>query len=88
MPSDLLDRPWPVQRRPAAGFDGEVAGGAVADFFFVIFDSGPTLELGHQIDLRGPALRLPADVDIFVLAELLFADSGADDGARTNGCRC
>jgi hypothetical protein len=35
------------------GFDGEV-GGAVVDFFFVIFDSGPTRELGQQIDLPGP----------------------------------
>ena len=24
------------------GFDGEVGGGAVVDFFFVIFNSGPT----------------------------------------------
>jgi hypothetical protein len=62
------------------GFDGEVGGGAVVDFFFVIFDSGSTLELCHQLDPRGPALRLPADVDIFFLAELLFADSGADGG--------
>ena len=61
----------------AAGrrFDGEVGGGAVADFFFVISIRGAT-ELGHQLDPRGPALRLPADVDIFFLAELLFADSG------------
>ena len=32
---------------------------------FSDFDSGPPRELGHQLDLRGPALRLPGDVDIF-----------------------
>ena len=58
------------------GFDGEVGGGAVVEFVLVISNSGPPRELGHQLDLRGPALRLPADVDIFFLAELLFADSG------------
>ena len=42
----------------------------------MISNSGPPRELGHQLDLRGPALRLPGDVDIFFLAELLFADSG------------
>ena len=57
------------------GFEGEVGGGAVASSFRD-FDSGPTRELGHRLDLRGPALRLPGDVDIFFLAELLFADSG------------
>ena len=57
------------------GFEGEVGGGAVASSFRD-FDSGPTRELGHRLDLRGPALRLPANVDIFFLAELLFADSG------------
>jgi hypothetical protein len=35
-----------VQRQLAARFDGEVAGGAVADSFFVISGSGRTMELG------------------------------------------
>jgi hypothetical protein len=61
---------------------------AAAPVRFSDFDSGPTLELGHQNDPPGPALRLLADVDIFVLAELLFAGSGAHDGARPIGCRC
>ena len=58
------------------GFEGEVGGGAVVDFVLRDFDSGPPRELGHRLDLRGPALRLPADVDIFFLAELLFAEFG------------
>jgi hypothetical protein len=37
-----------VQRPLAARFDGEVAGGAVADFFFVIFRFGATMELGRS----------------------------------------
>ena len=53
-----------------------------------IGQGGPTRELGHRLDLRGPALRLPADVDLFFLAELLFADFWVDDGARPIGRRC
>jgi hypothetical protein len=50
---DLLDRPparsaCSVQRQLAARFDGEVAGGAVADFFFVILRFGATMELGRS----------------------------------------
>jgi hypothetical protein len=37
-----------VQRQLAARFDGEVAGGAVADFFFVILRFGATMELGRS----------------------------------------
>jgi len=37
-----------VQRPLAARFDGEVAGGAVADSFFVIFRFGATMELGRS----------------------------------------
>jgi hypothetical protein len=48
---------WSVQRQLAARFDGEVAGGAVADFFFVISGSGRTMELGQQIDPLGPRRR-------------------------------
>jgi hypothetical protein len=39
---------WSVQRPLAARFDGEVAGGAVADSFFVIFRFGATMELGRS----------------------------------------
>jgi hypothetical protein len=35
-----------VQRLLAARFDGAVAGGAVADFVFVIFRFEATMELG------------------------------------------
>src|SRR5271155_2908043 len=42
---------WPVQRRPAARFDGEVAGGA--DFFFVISSSGRD-DGAQQNDPLGP----------------------------------
>jgi hypothetical protein len=42
-----------VQRRPAARFDGEVAGGAVADFFFVISSSGRD-DGAQQNDPLGP----------------------------------
>ena len=68
------------------GFEGEVAGGDVASAFSDS-DSGPPRELGHQLDLRGPALRLPGDVDIFFFAELLFADRRRMDD-RPIGCRC
>ena len=47
---------------------------APSPFLFSDFHSGAR-ELGHQLDLRGPALRLPADVDISFCG-LLFADSG------------
>ena len=66
------------------GFDGEVGGGAVVDFFFVISIRGRRGKRGRRLDLRGPALRLPADVDIFFLAELLFANSGGRWGASAD----
>ena len=43
---DLLEPPWTVQRPLAAQFDGEVAGGAVANSTLVIFRFGATMELG------------------------------------------
>jgi hypothetical protein len=45
---DLLDRPGRCSRPPAARFDGEVAGGAVADSTLVIFRFGATMELGRS----------------------------------------
>ena len=39
---------WSVQRPLAARFDGEVAGGAVADSTLVIFRFGATMELGRS----------------------------------------
>ena len=60
------------------GFEGETAA-APSPVRFSDLNSGPPRGLGHQLDLRGPALRLPGDVDIFFLAELLFANS-ADGG--------
>ena len=39
------------------GFDGEVGGGAVVDFFFVISIRGRRGKRGRRFDLRGPALR-------------------------------
>ena len=73
---DLLDRPGRCGgSRPRLRRLGWPA--APSPVRFSDFDSGPTLELGQQTDLRGPALRLLADVDLFVLAELLFAGSGA-----------
>jgi hypothetical protein len=39
---------WSVQRQLTARFDGEVAGGAVADPFLVIFRFGATMELGRS----------------------------------------
>jgi hypothetical protein len=48
------DRParagWAVQRLLAARFDGEVAGGAVADSFFVISGSGQRWSSGGRGD--------------------------------------
>jgi len=37
---DLLDRPGRCSGSRPPGFDGEVAGGAVAESILVIFDSG------------------------------------------------
>jgi hypothetical protein len=39
---------WLVQRQPAARFDGEVAGGAVADSFLVISGSGRRWSSGNR----------------------------------------
>ena len=64
-----------MRRQPAAASKVRSAA-APSPVRFSDFDSGPPRELGHQLDLRGPALRLPGDVDIFFLAELLFADLG------------
>ena len=64
-----------MRRQPAAASKVRSAA-APSPVRFSDFNSGPPRELGHQLDLRGPALRLPGDVDIFFLAELLFADSG------------
>ena len=50
---DLLDRPGWLQRQLAARFDGEVAGGAVANSFFVI-SSSRRGDGGRQIDPLGP----------------------------------
>ena len=41
---------WSVQRQLAAQFDGEVAGGAVADSFFVISGSGQRWSSGGRGD--------------------------------------
>ena len=64
-----------MRRQPAAASKVRSAA-APSPVRFSDFNSGPPRELGHQLDLRGPALRLPGDVDIFFLAELLFANSG------------
>jgi hypothetical protein len=40
---------WSVQRQLAARFDGEVAGGAVADSILVISGFGATMELGRSV---------------------------------------
>ena len=64
-----------MRRQPAAASKVRSAA-APSPVRFSDFDSGPPRELGHQLDLRGPALRLPGDVDIFFLAELLFAEFG------------
>jgi hypothetical protein len=45
---DLLDRPGRCSGSLAARFDGEVAGGTVADSFFVIFRFGAMMELGRS----------------------------------------
>ena len=75
-----------VRRQPAAASKVRSAA-APSPVGFSDFNSGPPQELGHQLDLRGPALRLPGNVDIFFLAELLFANSGGN-GDRPIGCRC
>ena len=64
-----------MRRRPAAASKVRSAA-APSPVRFSDLNSGPPRELGHRLDLRGPALRLPGDVDIFFLAELLFANSG------------
>jgi hypothetical protein len=46
---------WSVQRQLAARFDGEAAGGAVAESTLVIFRFGATLELGRS----GRAMMMP-----------------------------
>jgi len=50
MPTDLLDLLERCSRQLAARFDGEVAGGAVADSFFVISGSGRRWSSGGRGD--------------------------------------
>ena len=42
---------------------------------------GPTRELGHRLDLRGPALRLPADVDPLLFSGIVVRGSGGQWGS-------
>ena len=69
-----------MRRQLAAGFDGEVAGGAVADFFFVISSSGRDDGARSAERPARAALRQPTAVaDSF----FVISSSGRDDGARS-----